>query len=86
MGQLRTFLSAVKRSEGRTFVISGEGGVGKTRLLAEITEWAAADGWRLAAGSSYAVETGIPYALFSDAFLPLPQDCLSPSNPALTVS
>ena len=71
MGQLRTFLSAVKRGEGRTFVISGEGGVGKTRLLAEITEWAAADGWRLAAGSSYAVETGIPYALFSDAFLPL---------------
>ena len=73
MGQLRSFLAAVKRGEGRTLILSGEGGVGKTRLLAEITDTAASSGWKSVVGSSYAVETGIPYALFSDAFLPLIQ-------------
>jgi DNA-binding CsgD family transcriptional regulator/tetratricopeptide (TPR) repeat protein len=73
MGRLRDFLACVKQGEGRTLILSGEGGVGKTRLLAELAGWAQSNGWKLATGSSYAVETGIPYALFSDAFLPLIQ-------------
>src|SRR5690606_5818057 len=28
------------------------------------------DGWRVIAGRAYPVETGVPYALFADAFLP----------------
>jgi DNA-binding NarL/FixJ family response regulator len=73
MAQLRTFLDKVRSGEGHTLIVAGEGGVGKTRLLAEAAAFAREDGWKVASGSSYAVETGIPYALFSDAFLPLIQ-------------
>jgi DNA-binding CsgD family transcriptional regulator/tetratricopeptide (TPR) repeat protein len=52
------------------FVI-GEGGVGKTRLATAIAERAAAKGFAIIVGRAYAVETGIPYALFADAFLPI---------------
>ena len=56
---------------GRSVFIVGEGGVGKTRLAAAITERAAKKGWSVAVGRAYPVETGVPYALFSDALSPL---------------
>src|SRR5689334_7539814 len=53
-----------------TLFLAGEGGIGKTRLA----EWAAMEasrrGWTTAFGRAYPVETGVPYALFSDALLP----------------
>ena len=51
--------------------MSGEGGVGKTRILTAAVEKAEKDNWNVVVGRAYAVETGIPYALFSDALLPL---------------
>ncbi|MEX2473314.1 MAG: AAA family ATPase [Gemmatimonadota bacterium] len=57
-----------------TVVLAGEGGVGKSRLAAEFAAWAAEAGWTVVRGRAYPVETGIPYALFGDAFTPLLRD------------
>ncbi len=73
LAQLRTLLASAREGAGSTLFLAGEGGVGKTRLFLEVAETAAADGWKVVVGRSYAVESGIPYALFSDAFLPLLQ-------------
>ncbi|MEO8576345.1 MAG: AAA family ATPase [Gemmatimonadales bacterium] len=68
---IASILKDAKKGNGRTLIVSGEGGVGKTRILTAAAEKAAADGWNVVTGRAYAVETGIPYALFSDALLPL---------------
>ena len=56
---------------GRSVFIIGEGGIGKTRLAAAVAERAAKRGWSVAIGRAYPVETGVPYAVFSDALLPI---------------
>jgi DNA-binding CsgD family transcriptional regulator/tetratricopeptide (TPR) repeat protein len=66
----RTIDEAAKGA-GRSVFIVGEGGIGKTRLAAAAAERAARNGWNVAIGRAYPVETGVPYALFSDALLPL---------------
>ena len=73
---LATLCAALERAgkgEGGTFFLSGEGGVGKTRLAGTVAERAAAAGWRIVTGRGYPVENGVPYALFADAFLPVIQ-------------
>jgi len=50
--------------------LAGESGIGKTRVASAAAESAVDKGWNVALGRAYAVETGIPYALFSDALLP----------------
>lgn len=63
------------REDGTSVVIvSGEGGVGKTRLAAELGARAERRGWQVAYGRAFPVEAGVPYALFSDAFLPVLRD------------
>ena len=59
------------KGAGRSVFIVGEGGIGKTRLAGAASERAAKRGWSVAVGRAYPVETGVPYALFSDALLPL---------------
>lgn len=59
------------KGAGRTVFIVGEGGIGKTRLANAAAELAAKRGWKVVLGRAYPVETGVPYALFSDALLPL---------------
>ncbi len=54
-----------------TMIVSGEGGVGKSRLVAELATRMRGREWSVAHGRAYPVETGVPYALFSDAFLPM---------------
>jgi DNA-binding CsgD family transcriptional regulator/tetratricopeptide (TPR) repeat protein len=56
---------------GRAAFIAGEGGIGKTRLATAAAEHAAKGGWNVVVGRAYPVETGVPYALFSDALIPL---------------
>ena len=64
-------LDDVAASRGRTLFLAGEGGVGKTRLAKAAADQAARRGWRVAIGRAYPVETGVPYAPFSDALLPI---------------
>lgn len=59
---------------GNALLLRGESGVGKTRLAQLAMRHAAADGWTVASGSAYPVETGVPYALFADAMVPVLRD------------
>lgn len=52
-------------------VLQGEPGIGKTRLARIAMQHASEDGWTVASGSAYRVETGVPYALFADALTPV---------------
>ena len=64
-------IDAAGQGSGRSAFIVGEGGIGKTRLAAAAAERASRRGWTVAIGRAYPVESGVPYALFSDALLPL---------------
>ena len=70
MQLIASLLREARKGAGKTLIVSGEGGVGKTRILTEASAKARQDGWNVVIGRAYAVETGIPYALFSDALLP----------------
>jgi DNA-binding NarL/FixJ family response regulator len=64
-------LDEAGKGAGRTVFIVGEGGIGKTRLAAALADRALKKGWMVVAGRAYPVETGVPYAVFSDALLPM---------------
>lgn len=72
--ELRAINSMVDGADGGSgtaVLMAGEGGVGKTRLINAVAERAAKKGWAVAIGRAYPVETGVPYAAFSDALLPM---------------
>ncbi|HTR79404.1 MAG TPA: AAA family ATPase, partial [Gemmatimonadaceae bacterium] len=68
---LTAALGHAARGRGALHLIVGEGGIGKTRLALLAGELAAAQGFTCLVGSAYALESGIPYALFADAFVPV---------------
>ena len=68
---LSTALSDADAGHGQTVFVVGESGIGKTRLVAAVAEQAARRGFTVATGRAYPVETGVPYAVFSDALLPV---------------
>lgn len=83
--ELRAIEDMAVRAEsgaGSMVIVAGEGGVGKTRLVEAATERLSKNGWRVAPGRAYPVETGVPFAIFSDALLPVLRS-MEPS--ALTV-
>ena len=71
LGLLRSLLDDAERGSGRTVFLSGEPGIGKTRLSEELAREAVRRGWTVAVGRAYAVESGVPYAPFADALLPI---------------
>jgi DNA-binding CsgD family transcriptional regulator/tetratricopeptide (TPR) repeat protein len=71
MALLTKTIDEAAKGAGRSVFLVGEGGIGKTRLAAAAAERAAKRGWSVAIGRSYPVESGVPYALFADALLPL---------------
>src|SRR5688572_8534769 len=71
LSALGGWLDDVAAKRGGTFIVAGSGGVGKTRLAMAIAERAERLGWTVTCGRVYVVETGIPYAVFSDALQPL---------------
>jgi DNA-binding CsgD family transcriptional regulator len=68
---LTAALADADAGHGRTFFVVGESGIGKTRLVSSLAEQAAQRGFTVAIGRAYPVETGVPYAVFSDALLPV---------------
>ena len=71
--ELQTLLRALygaERGSSSTIFLAGDGGIGKTRLAETVVADAARRGWSTAVGRAYPVESGVPYALFSDALLP----------------
>ncbi|MDH3223399.1 MAG: AAA family ATPase [Gemmatimonadota bacterium] len=53
------------------YLLTGETGIGKSRLASAMADDAERRGWQVVRGRAYPVEAGVPYAVFSDAFLPL---------------
>jgi DNA-binding NarL/FixJ family response regulator len=72
-GEERAKLRALllEESRFRVVIVSGAGGVGKSRLAAAACEDARRSGWEVASGRAYPVESGIAYGLFADAFVPI---------------
>jgi DNA-binding CsgD family transcriptional regulator/tetratricopeptide (TPR) repeat protein len=68
---LRAALDRAASGAGGMLFLAGEGGIGKTRLAQAAAAEAAGRGWTVAEGRAYAVETGVPYAVFADALLPV---------------
>lgn len=64
-------VDAAQRGRGGIHLIAGEGGVGKTRLMESLRAYAAERGFTQITGRAFQVETGIPYAIFGDGFVPL---------------
>src|SRR5436305_15345754 len=64
-------LQGAAAGHGSTVIGAGESGIGKTRLATAVVELAQKRNFNVALGRSYPVETGVPYAVFSDAMLPM---------------
>lgn len=59
---LRALIAAVKGGEGRVALISGEAGIGKSRLVAEARNIACADGLLAVEGQCFQMDAAYPYA------------------------
>lgn len=68
---LGALLADAEAGRGHTAFVVGESGIGKTRLVDAIAEQARQRGFGVVTGRAYPVESGVPYAVFSDAFLPV---------------
>ena len=71
LAALSATLTAAAGGSGTTVFVAGEGGIGKTRLVQAVASRAAKMGFTVAVGRSYPVETGVPYAAFADALVPV---------------
>jgi predicted ATPase len=61
----------VASGHGGVHIVAGPSGIGKTRLVDVVAERAAKEHWTVATGRVYSIETGVPYAVWSDALLNL---------------
>src|SRR5690348_6013462 len=68
---LSASLQNADNGHGGTVLLAGESGIGKTRLASAAAEQATKRGFSVALGRAYPVEAGVPYAVISDALLPL---------------
>jgi DNA-binding CsgD family transcriptional regulator/DNA-binding transcriptional ArsR family regulator len=71
LAALESLMETSRDASTSVVIVSGEGGVGKSRLAGELAARAERRGWSVAYGRAFPVETGVPYALFADAFLPI---------------
>jgi tetratricopeptide (TPR) repeat protein len=71
LARLAQCLDDAGAGRGQLVLLSGDGGVGKSRLLLEAIATTRARGAQVAHGQAYPLETAIPYAVFADALAPL---------------
>src|SRR5713101_7615424 len=74
---LHVLVDQAKRGEGQVALISGEAGIGKSRLVAETKTYAANQGFLLLQGNCFQADRAFPYAPFLD----LLRSCFSSSSP-----
>src|SRR6185295_18982689 len=68
---LGDWLGDAAAGHGGVHMIAGPSGIGKTRLAKAIAERAEHDRWSVTIGRVYSVESGVPYAVWSDALMHL---------------
>ncbi|WP_229686241.1 helix-turn-helix transcriptional regulator [Longimycelium tulufanense] len=86
LGVLRSALDRARGGLAGAVLIAGDAGIGKSRLLTELTELATAGGAQVLAGRCVdAGETGLPYLPFADALgrVPVAQLAQVRTRPAL---
>lgn len=66
MDVLQERLEAAKRGLGGVVLLSGEAGIGKSRLLAELQRSASAHGFQLFSGQCFPADRSCPYAPLFD--------------------
>lgn len=66
-GQLIEGWQAVENGIGQVFLVEGEEGVGKSRLVGDFCRWALTEGALILRGRGYDAKTGIPYGPVADA-------------------
>ncbi len=74
---LHVLIDQAKRGEEQVALISGEAGIGKSRLVAETKTYAANQGFLLLQGNCFQADRAFPYAPFLDLLRP----CFSDSSP-----
>jgi len=89
-GALRSALAAAREGAGAVVFLTGEAGIGKSRLAGELAAEARADGVRVLTGRAVPASEASPYRPLTEALLqalrghPLPDDDgLAPWRPAL---
>lgn len=70
-------LDEAARGRLKVFLLKGESGVGKTRLLSELSRTARQRGFTVFEAAAYEAEAGRPYGPWIDALRRLPQDGIS---------
>ena len=68
---LGSALAKAAAGNGGTVFLRGATGIGKSRLAAAAAEEASRLGFQTVQGQAYRVESGVPYGLWSNAFLPV---------------
>jgi DNA-binding NarL/FixJ family response regulator len=69
LADLTSYLGLESEPQSRSVLLGGDAGVGKTRLLAELTDRLAAAGWRTMVGHCLDLaDTALPYLPFSEIF------------------
>ena len=79
LSTLRSYLDDAIDGRGRCILLTGEAGVGKSRVLAALAQHAAAHDVLVASGSAFAMESGVPYGALADA-LARPLRALEPTT------
>ncbi|MFJ2766383.1 AAA family ATPase [Streptomyces sp. NPDC087300] len=74
LGALERALAAARSGVGRAVLLTGEDGVGKSRLAAEVAERAAARGMRVIRGRASAIGQRVPCRPLTEALLELSRD------------
>ena len=80
--RLFSILDGAAEGQLLVFLLKGESGVGKTRLLAELSEEAQRRGCMVLEGAAYEAEGGRPYGPWIDALRRLPTGFVSESSGA----
>jgi DNA-binding SARP family transcriptional activator/predicted ATPase len=79
-GRLLSVLDDAAKGTLKIFLLKGESGVGKTRLLAELSEEARRRGCTVFEATAYEAEAGRPYGPWIDALRRLPSDVVSKAH------
>src|SRR4051812_33191225 len=63
---LRRFIEQTKTANNKIILISGEAGIGKSRIVKESAEWGQSQGFRVLQGNCFQTDVDAPYAPFID--------------------